>query len=840
MAKQPVLPPEIAKLVPSAGAGFALPTWLFGASILTTLVLTLLLLTGLANAADQSVQAFLQARSWLLWTMAGAVLAAGASAVWLLWTDSLGKKALLGERQAFIANQMISFDSARDPILLVNRLGPIELANLAAERLFGHPRNELLGRDLSLLLETEAASAPLAQRLALTDEELKIGVVREMWGRDAAGRRFPIDATIRNMAGGAGERIGIFVRDISERRAAQDALRKSEEQFRLLVNGVADHALFMVDPEGLVTNWNAGAERMSGYTAEEAVGESFAHFHTAEDVETDAPQRLLAQALATGRAESQGWRVRKDGTRFWAESIFHALHGEDGSLVGFAKITRDISERKRIEQLKDEFVSTVNHELRTPLTSIAGSLGLLSGGAGGELPPGAARLITIAHANCQRLIRLINDMLDVEKIQSGKMRFEMSRVSLVDVTRRCIESMRTYGEQYNVGITLAAAGNADVRGDADRLTQIITNLVSNAVKFSPTGGQVTVTVDTVDRLVRLCVRDEGPGIPDEFRARIFTKFAQADSSDSRQKGGTGLGLVIAKEIAERHGGKLWFESELGQGTTFYVDLPALAPLSRQNETTEPFGVLVCEDDNDVATVLKQILERDGLSVALCASLTEARAILARPNTCRLLLLDLVLPDGDGVSLIRDLRANAATQDLPIIVVSAQAEQGRDAAGASAMNVVDWMDKPIEIERLQRAVGTALQRAASARPVILHVEDDHDILQVTAAALSRCGEIIPAESLAAARAFLERQTPDLVILDIGLADGSGLELLPDLGANAGSLVPVVIFSAQDSAELLLPQVRAVMTKSKTSLVQLAQIVQQLLDQSRPITERKIAV
>jgi PAS domain S-box-containing protein len=839
MAKQPLLPPEIAKLFPARGAGFTLPAWSLAAALLITLALALLLLIDLSHVGHQAAQVFLQTHGWLLWTMSIGLLASLFSAGWLLWTDTLGKKSLLAERQTFITNQILSFDSARDPILLVHRNGPIELANLAAERLFGHPRSELLGRDVSLLIETEQTSTPLAERLTLSNDELKVGVVREMWGLASDGRRFPIDATIRNMAGGAGERIGIFVRDVSDRRAAQDALRKSEEQFRLLVNGVTDYALFMIDPDGLVTNWNAGAERMSGYTAEEAIGQSFMHFHPDAEVKAGVPQQMLAQALANGRSESQGWRVRKDGSKFWAETILHAVYAESGALIGFAKITRDISERKRIEQLKDEFVSTVNHELRTPLTSIAGSLGLLSGGAGGDLPPGAARLITIAHANCQRLIRLINDMLDVEKIQSGKMRFEMTPLSLTDVARRSVESMRTYGEQPNVAIELEAHADTAVRGDADRLIQVVTNLLSNALKFSPPGGKVTVTVEQIDRLVRLSVRDEGPGIPDEFRSRIFTKFAQADSSDSRQKGGTGLGLVIVKEIVERHGGRLWFDSNPGEGTVFYVDLPAPATGRNAGEIGTDATVLVCEDDDDIAEVLIEFLGREGLAVERAQNLAEARAVLARSNAPQALLLDLVLPDGDGVSLIRELRAQEATQGLPIIVVSAQAQRGRDAIGSQAMNVVDWMEKPIEISRLHRAVSIALRPVTAQRPLILHVEDDPDILQITASALDRCGEIVSAESLSAARTILATRTPDLVILDINLGDGSGLDLLPELSAKSDTLIPVVIFSVQEAPEILLPHVRAVMTKSKTSLHQLAQTVQQLLDHSRPVTERKIA-
>jgi PAS domain S-box-containing protein len=840
LSKEPVVAPELLRLIPKLGTGLAWPTWLFSGLFAATVVLGLTLAWVLGADHFGSFNLFFAETEVLLWAMAGSMAALFAAAVWLLRTHLRDTKKLVAERQAFIVNQLTAFDSARDPTLLLHRSGRLELVNLAAQRLFGHLRQDLHGRDLSLLVEIDAGPRSLADRLDLSKEELTAGAVRELWGCTASGHRFPIEATIRNMAGGNGERISVFVRDVSERRAAQDALRISEERFRLLVNGVNDHALFMIDPEGLVTNWNAGAERMAGYTAEEVIGRNFFHFHTKDEQAEGIPQRLLAQARETGRSESQGWRVRKDGTQFWAESIIHAVRADDGTLMGFAKITRDISERKRIEQLKDEFVSTVNHELRTPLTSIAGSLGLLAGGAGGELQPGAARLISIAHANCQRLIRLINDMLDVEKIQSGKMRFEMTRLALADVTRRCIESMRDYDGQSNVKIAFSAGENTEVRADSDRIMQVLTNLISNAMKFSPPDGHVHASVRRVDRMVRLCVRDEGPGIPDEFRARIFSKFAQADSSDTRQKGGTGLGLVITKEIVDRHGGRLWFESEVGKGTSFFVDLPAVGAADTGTRLQDRPAVLLCEDDDDIAAVLGQILSREGLAVERVSTLGEARTALMQPHGYEALVLDLVLPDGDGVSLIRELRAHGSTQELPIIVVSGQAQRGRDAIDASALNVVDWMDKPIEIARLQRAVQTALRHVSTQRPVILHVEDDHDILQVTASALERCGEIVPAESLAAARAFLARRRPDLVILDLMLGDGSGLELLPELSRDTATLVPVVVFSVQDSPELLLPQVKAVMTKSRTSLLQLAQTVQLLLDQSRPVTERKIAV
>ena len=532
------------------------------------------------------------------------------------------------------------------------------------------------------------------------------------------------------------------------------------------------------------------------------------------------------------------WCIRSDGRLFQAEVTIRNIAPSRGTRM--AAVVRDISERKRVERLKDEFVSTVNHELRTPLTSIAGSLGLLEGGAAGALPANAARLISIAHANCQRLIRLINDMLDVEKIESGKMRFDLAPQPLADILRRSLEAVSGYAQQLGVRVeSFIEAPELSARADSDRLVQVVTNLLSNALKHSNAGGVVDLSATRIGRLARICVRDHGAGIPDEFRARIFTKFAQADSSDARQRGGTGLGLVIAKEIVDRHGGRLWFESELGRGASFFVDLPLLDDATGAEPNNPDASVLICEDDPSASAILREALAQDGFTSDVVYSMGQARDALSRPNRYRALLLDLILPDGDGVTLIRELRADPKTRGMPIIVVSARAEAGSAEPDAAALNVVDWMVKPIDMARLRHAVEVAVARAAASRPLILHVEDDHDILRVTASALGHCGEVVAAENLASARSLLGKRKPDLVILDLALADGSGLELLPDLGRPSGTMIPVLIFSAHDTDEDVAGRVAAVMTKSKTSLGDLAEMVKELLAAETTEAERKRA-
>jgi len=240
----------------------------------------------------------------------------------------------------------------------------------------------------------------------------------------------------------------------------------------------------------------------------------------------------------------------------------------------FVGIIRDISERKKSDQIKSEFISLVSHELRTPLTSIHGSLGLVCGKAVGSISGRAKDLVDLAQKNTTRLVNLINDILDMEKLESGGLEFEFSNVDIAELARRAIELNDGYGLEYGVHFSMRdSADDVVVLGDSDRLMQVLTNLMSNAAKFSPTGKGVEISVSKFDRSVRLSVKDEGIGIPDEYREQIFGKFTQVNSEDTRDIGGTGLGLSISKAIVSAHQGEIWFESEMGHGTTFHVDLP---------------------------------------------------------------------------------------------------------------------------------------------------------------------------------------------------------------------------------------------------------------------------
>ena len=582
-------------------------------------------------------------------------------------------------------------------------------------------------------------------------------------------------------------------------------------------------AILTLNPSGSIETMNRAATRMFGWTGADLMRRDLSVLLDFVDGEETSFLRRIgfgADVGADGVVREFTAR-RRTGETFPVDVALSLMPLPSGDHL--VAVIRDISERRRVEEMKSQFVSTVSHELRTPLTSIAGSLGLLAGGAGGPLPDKAVRLIGIAHSNSQRLVRLINDILDVEKLESGQMKLDLAALDLRDVAIRSMESVSGMAAGMGVELSLRDGHPAPVRGDSDRLVQVVINLLSNAVKFSPRGGEVEVSVQPEVRIVRLSVRDYGPGIPDEFRARIFSKFAQADASDSRAKGGTGLGLVIAREIAERHGGRLWFESAVGEGATFHLDLPMALDDAGDGPVLPGPRLLIVEDDAEAGEILRTMLLQDGFIADVAPTAREALAAI-RGDGYSAVLVDLQLPDADGIGLIRTLREDAATRGLPVVVVSADVARGK--ARGQALEVIDWLEKPFDQERLRAAVSGILERLPQSPAYVLHVEDDPDVLAVTAQALSGVAEVTPAASLAAARAALEAHRPDLVVLDLGLPDGSGLDLLTDLDDGKGRTIPVVIYSAQEMDAALGDRVEAVLVKSRTSLASLVRTVRRL--------------
>lgn len=466
-------------------------------------------------------------------------------------------------------------------------------------------------------------------------------------------------------------------------RRARDLATRQEAIFDSAKDG-----MIVLNPSGSIESLNPSAAAMFGVPSESLLRRDIgALFEIAPDrgqIET------FLRRLKANRKENYGQIQefvgrRQNGTTFPLEVSVSPVHLADATL--FVAVIRDISDRREVEQMKGEFVATVSHELRTPLTSIAGSLGLISGGAAGEIPPKAARLVEIAHSNAARLVRLINDILDIEKIEAGRMQFDIRPLALAPLLEAALHQTAGFAEEYGVPVHIdPVTPDVAVQADEDRLMQVITNLLSNAIKFSRRGEDVTVRVTPLDRRYRISVIDRGEGIPEAFRSRIFGKFAQADASDSRQKGGTGLGLSIVREIVVRLGGSVDFESVAGAGTIFHVDLPAAdlpgvtaAPpafaAARNSDPALPV-VLHVDDDPDMLSVVASAFDGKA-SIHSTPSVAEARAAI-RQMRFDAAILDVGMLDGCGTDLVPPLRKRSPS--LPVILFTAQEVGGAPQDG----------------------------------------------------------------------------------------------------------------------------------------------------------------
>ncbi|MHB8667392.1 MAG: GAF domain-containing sensor histidine kinase [Burkholderiales bacterium] len=348
---------------------------------------------------------------------------------------------------------------------------------------------------------------------------------------------------------------------------------ESQARLEAVLNGIADSVITNI-PGGEIQTVNRAAGEMFRCEPESLIGKNIRDLvperdRVAQDEYTNYLEQLPDPLVRAGM-EATG--LRSDGSEFPAEISFSRIN-LDGRRI-YSGILRDVSERKRIDTMKSEFISTVSHELRTPLTSIRGALGLVTGGVVGEIPEKARVMIDIAHANSERLVRLINDILDIEKIEAGKIALELRPVELQSLLERAVADNAGFAAEHKVRFEIRGSiPQVHVHVDHDRMLQVLSNLLSNAAKFSPPDETVLVSAALIDGRARISVQDRGPGIPAEFRGRIFGKFAQADSSDTRKKGGTGLGLSITKAIVESHGGTIGFDAAADRGTVFRFDLP---------------------------------------------------------------------------------------------------------------------------------------------------------------------------------------------------------------------------------------------------------------------------
>jgi signal transduction histidine kinase/DNA-binding response OmpR family regulator len=529
---------------------------------------------------------------------------------------------------------------------------------------------------------------------------------------------------------------------------------------------------------------------------------------------------------------------RFDGTSFAAEYALTPIL-DQGHFSGSVLSFRDVSQRNALDRLKDEFISTVSHELRTPLTSIRGALGLLSSGILGEVNEKAANLLRIALTNSDRLVRLINDILDLERIQSGREPLAFRPVELSDIIRQAIGDMQPVADAAGVQL-LHDTSKSEIDADPDRLLQVLTNLLSNAVKFSPPSSTISIMMRPGASGVTLSVIDQGRGIPADKLEAVFGRFQQVDASDSRQKGGSGLGLAICRTIVQQHAGRIWAERNPVRGSTFRVFLPFQpAPIEAARPVFDHetgHGTVLLADANPasrphIAALLTshgyRVLETTSVEETLAAALENVQAIL----------LDTSLDGMNGweiLPMLRRLRPEART---PIVLISVDKRQDPAALPGDAEGfVANRLSDDALLGELGRVLGGPGENAR-----ILIVEDDVDLAQVIADVFSRDAiEVKQAHTLQAALDACFTFQPHLLVLDIGLPDGDGFNVVDWLRKHENlTNLPLVVYSGRDLSpeecrKLTLGPTQF-LTKARVQPQQLEALVLTMLRSSRHMDE-----
>jgi PAS domain S-box-containing protein len=511
-------------------------------------------------------------------------------------------------------------DSVQDyAIFALDPNGYILSWNAGARRLKGYSAAEIIGKHFSVFYPAEK----LAEHFPEYELEVAAREGRfedEGWRIRKDGSRFWASVVITALRSSDGRLVGFgkVTRDLTERRLAEEALRESEERFRLIVQGAKDYAIFMLDPAGHVATWNDGAQRINGYTAEEIVGRHFSTFYPPEDIAAGKPPRELEIAASVGKYEEEGWRVRKDGSLFWASVLISALRNSEGRLVGFGKVTRDLTQRRAAEEearraaaeqaarraaegreremkaladqlrrqaaelevanrAKAQFLTAMSHELRTPLNAIGGYAELIELGLRGPVSDAQREDLARIRRSQLHLLGIINDILNFSRIEAGQLTYDIGVVRVYEVVDSVMHMVAPQARAKGLLFErMACPPDAVAWADRTKVEQILLNLVSNAVKFTARGGTVSIGCSDLRDGVTLTVRDTGTGIPADQLETIFEPFVQVGRTLASSRDGTGLGLAISRDLARAMHGEITVESTLGVGSTFTLRLPRAA------------------------------------------------------------------------------------------------------------------------------------------------------------------------------------------------------------------------------------------------------------------------
>ena len=657
----------------------------------------------------------------------------------------------------------------------LDRHGRATSWNEGVREILGWERHEWIGQPsrVAFLPDDVAAGVP--------ERELQQAAATgrggdDRWMRRKNGERFFAVGAVTGLRDDAGALVGFVkvLRDFgtaqqaidererllqAERSARADALSQQHElsrvatllherdaQLRALVSGVRDYAIFTLDPQGRIASWHEGAARMKGYTAEEAIGMPFANLFSAEDRAEGRPQFELDEAARTGEFKGEGPRRRKDGSSFDAAVVLTALRGSQGELLGYLKLTQDISARKRQDRERDEtlriahatraaaerashskgeFLATISHELRTPLGAILGWAHVLEHGLSD--PEVARQGLAAITRNARVQVQLMEDLLDMSRIEAGQMRLDMQPVELAGVIAAAVDSALPAATTKNISMrTVLDPAAGTVLGDPDRLQQIIWNLLSNAVKFTPAGGRVSVSLARAGAAVEVGVSDSGQGIEAEFLPLVFDRFQQQDATTTRRHGGLGIGLAIVRQLAQLHGGSVRAQSAgTDRGATFTVTLPTIAapawakPFAAPSEdgqappgqpAAEPqrldgIAVLLIDDEPDGRAMAERVLRDAGAEVRSAASAQEGFE-LYRQHRFQAILSDIGMPVHDGYDFLRWVRGLEAENGRHTAAAAFTAyARPEDRQRALAVGYEMHLVKPLEPSALIAAVAS---------------------------------------------------------------------------------------------------------------------------------------
>ena len=457
-------------------------------------------------------------------------------------------------------------------ILRLDTDGIIQTWNLGAERVKGYTAEEAVGRSFEMFYNEEDRRSGLPRKLLA--EAADAGRVEDQgWRIRKDGSRFWGDVVITALHDDTGDLTGYtkVTRDLTEKHELEVTLRESEERLRLLVGQVADYAIIGLDPQGIIQTWNLGAERLKGYTAEEAIGRSFAMFYPESDRQSGLPMKLLSSARESGRVQHTGWRLRKDGSRFWGDVVITALHDDAGNLTGYGKVTRDRTDLKSLEEAQDAFYAAFNHDFRTPITALKGFVDAIRDAADDDE---REHLIERVEASADRLLGMVEGLVQFATHRAERATLMLADIDVAQVVRGAVQNLPVH---IRPGRVRVSDDVCIARANGVAMQRVVTNLLVNALKYSPQDTPVLVDFSRPGSgAVRLAIRDEGRGIHPDDIDTIFDEFVRGRLAEN--DGGSGLGLASVRELVDQMEGSVAIDSKVGGGTTVTVDLPSTPPI----------------------------------------------------------------------------------------------------------------------------------------------------------------------------------------------------------------------------------------------------------------------